>query len=47
MFFLSTDVPENDHISKTICHKLYDANESTKLAQYILLGKGGANCWMK
>jgi len=42
MFFLSTDIPENDHISKTICHKLYDANESTKLAQYILLGKGGA-----
>jgi len=42
MFFLSTDVPENDHVSKTICHKLYDANESTKLAQYILLGKGGA-----
>lgn len=42
MFFLSTDVPENDHISKTICHKLYDANEATKLAQYVLLGKGGA-----
>ncbi len=42
MFFLSTDVPENDHLSKTICHKLYDGNESTKLAQYILLGKGGA-----
>jgi starch phosphorylase len=42
MFFLSTDVPENDHVSKTISHKLYDANESTKLAQYILLGKGGA-----
>ncbi|MBO6185210.1 MAG: alpha-glucan family phosphorylase [Chryseobacterium sp.] len=42
MFFLSTDVPENDHISKTICHRLYDANEATKLAQYILLGKGGA-----
>ena len=42
MFFLSTDVPENDHLSKTICHRLYDANESTKLAQYILLGKGGA-----
>ena len=41
MFFLSTDVPENDHISKTICHRLYDANESTKIAQYILLGKGG------
>ncbi len=42
IFFLSTDLPENDHVSKTICHKLYDANESTKLAQYILLGKGGA-----
>ena len=42
MFFLSTDVPENDHISKTISHKLYDASEATKLAQYILLGKGGA-----
>ncbi len=42
LFLLSTDVPENDHVSKTICHKLYDANESTKIAQYILLGKGGA-----
>ena len=42
MFFLSTDVPENDHISRTICHRLYDSNQSTKLAQYILLGKGGA-----
>lgn len=42
MFFLSTDVPENDEVSKTICHRLYDANMSTKVAQYILLGKGGA-----
>ena len=42
IFLLSTDVPENDHVSKTICHRLYDANESTILAQYILLGKGGA-----
>lgn len=42
VFLLSTDVPENDHLSKTITHKLYDVNESTKLAQYILLGKGGA-----
>ena len=42
IFLLSTDVPENDHVSKTICHRLYDAKESTKLAQYILLGKGGA-----
>lgn len=42
MFFLSTDVPENDHLSKTITQRLYDANEATKVAQYILLGKGGA-----
>lgn len=42
IFLLSTDCPENDHVSKTICHRLYDANESTKIAQYILLGKGGA-----
>jgi starch phosphorylase len=42
LFLLSTDLPENDHISQTICHKLYDANVSTKLAQFILLGVGGA-----
>lgn len=42
MFFLSTDLPENDYLAQTICHRLYDSNESTKLAQYILLGKGGA-----
>lgn len=42
MFFLSTDLPENDYLAQTICHRLYDSNESAKLAQYILLGKGGA-----
>ena len=42
LFLLSTDVPENDHISQTITHRLYDANVSTKLAQFILLGVGGA-----
>ncbi len=42
LFLLSTDVPENDHISQTITHRLYDANISTKLAQFILLGIGGA-----
>ncbi len=42
MFFLSTDTPENDYVSQTICHRLYDGNEATKIAQYILLGKGGA-----
>lgn len=42
LFLLSTDMPENDYISQTICHRLYDANVSTKLAQFILLGVGGA-----
>lgn len=42
MFFLSTDLPENDDVSKTITHKLYDANVATKVAQFILLGVGGA-----
>jgi len=42
MFFLSTDLPENDYVSQTICHRLYDANVATKIAQFILLGIGGA-----
>ncbi len=42
VFFLSTDLPENDYVSQTICHRLYDANQATKLAQFILLGIGGA-----
>ncbi|MBO9202739.1 MULTISPECIES: alpha-glucan family phosphorylase [Niastella] len=42
LFFLSTDLPENDHVSQTITHRLYDANVATKVAQFILLGVGGA-----
>ena len=42
LFLLSTDVPENDYVSQTITHRLYDANVSTKVAQFILLGIGGA-----
>jgi starch phosphorylase len=42
LFFLSTDLPENDYISQTISHRLYDANVATKVAQFILLGVGGA-----
>jgi starch phosphorylase len=42
LFLLSTDLPENDYISQTISHKLYDANVATKVAQFILLGVGGA-----
>ena len=42
LFLLSTDDPENDHVSQTISHRLYDANVATKVAQFILLGVGGA-----
>ena len=42
LFLLSTDLPENDYVSQTITHRLYDANVATKVAQYILLGIGGA-----
>ncbi len=42
LFLLSTDLPENDHVSQTISHRLYDANVATKVAQFILLGVGGA-----
>ncbi len=42
VFFLSTDLPENDYLAKTISHKLYDANPETKIAAAILLGDGGA-----
>jgi starch phosphorylase len=42
IFFLTTDLPENDYLAKTISHKLYDANPETKIAAAILLGEGGA-----
>ncbi|MDP4261279.1 MAG: alpha-glucan family phosphorylase [Bacteroidota bacterium] len=42
LFFLSTDLPENDYLAKTICHRLYDANPEAKMAAAILLGEGGA-----
>src|SRR5690348_7758257 len=42
LFLLSTDVPENDYVSQTITHRLYDGNAATKMAQFILLGVGGA-----
>jgi starch phosphorylase len=39
---MTTDIPENDYVSQTITHRLYDANVATKVAQFILLGVGGA-----
>ena len=42
LFLLSTDIPENDFLAQTISHRLYDPNETTRIAQSILLGIGGA-----
>ncbi|WP_345949295.1 alpha-glucan family phosphorylase [Mucilaginibacter sp. PAMB04274] len=42
LFLLSTDIPKNDELSRSITHYLYDANESTRIAQTIVLGTGGA-----
>jgi starch phosphorylase len=42
LFLLSTDLPENDEVSRSITHSLYDPNEATRIAQTIVLGIGGA-----
>jgi starch phosphorylase len=42
LFLLSTDIPENDEVSRTITHRLYDGTETTRIAQSIVLGIGGA-----
>ncbi len=42
MFFLSTDLPENDYLAQSTSHKLYDSDSSARIAQSILLGLGGA-----
>ena len=41
LLLLSTDIPENDFLSRTITHKLYDSNEETRISQEIILGIGG------
>ncbi len=41
LILLTTDIPENDFLAKTITHKLYDANEETRISQEIVLGVGG------
>ncbi|MFA7083219.1 MAG: alpha-glucan family phosphorylase [Arcobacteraceae bacterium] len=41
VILLSTDVEENDYLSRTITHKLYDSNNETRIAQEIILGIGG------
>ncbi|MDG1570873.1 alpha-glucan family phosphorylase [Robiginitalea sp. M366] len=42
LYLLSTDLPENDHLSRTITDRLYDPNDETRISQSIVLGIGGA-----
>lgn len=41
VFLLSTDIAENDYLSKTITQKLYDHEPSTRIAQNMVLGIAG------
>lgn len=41
LILLSTDIPENDFLARTITHKLYDSNEETRISQEVVLGIGG------
>ncbi|OQX60143.1 MAG: alpha-glucan family phosphorylase [Helicobacteraceae bacterium 4484_230] len=41
LILLTTDIEENDFLARTITHKLYDANEETRISQEIVLGIGG------
>lgn len=41
LILLSTDIPENDFLARTITHKLYDANEESRISQEVILGIGG------
>lgn len=42
LYLLTTDIPENDHLARTITHCLYDVEPAARVAQSIVLGLGGA-----
>ncbi|MFC7339195.1 alpha-glucan family phosphorylase [Haloferula chungangensis] len=42
MFFLTTDLPENDADDRQITQRLYDNDPYRRIAQYTVLGAGGA-----
>jgi starch phosphorylase len=42
MYFLTTNIPENDYLARTITHRLYDIDTSARVAQSMVLGIGGA-----
>jgi starch phosphorylase len=42
LFLLDTELPENARVARWITTRLYDSDPATRLAQYVLLGCGGA-----
>ena len=42
IYFLTTDIDDNDSLSRSITTRLYHPNEATRVAQSIVLGIGGA-----
>ena len=42
LYLLTTDIPENDFLSRSISFRLYDNDLAAKIAQFILLGVGGS-----
>jgi starch phosphorylase len=42
VYLLTTDLPENDFLARSVSFRLYDNDLAAKIAQYILLGVGGA-----
>lgn len=42
IYLLTTDIPENDFLARSISFRLYDNNPMAKIAQFMLLGIGGA-----
>ena len=42
VYLLTTDLPENDFLARSISFRLYDNDLASKIAQFMLLGIGGA-----
>ena len=42
IYLLTTDIQENDYLSRTISHMLYDNEPAARIAQSMVLGIGGA-----
>ena len=41
IYLLTTDIPQNDFLARSISFRLYDNNHEARIAQFMLLGIGG------